>query len=424
MASIGHERSDVATLRDPHEHLVTFYERDSFLVESVVDLLRPALDAGDPAIAIATGDHLTAIEETLGARTDAPSGTFMGLDAAATLERLMVDGQPDAASFREVIGGLLDEVSRVGGTAHLFGEMVAILWERGDIAGAVALEDLWNDLAGSRPFVLLCAYPMSSFEQEQHTDAFRTVCDKHSSVIPSESFSRLSGTGDRQRSEFFAMVIHDIRTPATIASGYLNLLEENWAEMEADEARDFVGIATENLERIQRLVDDVLTMSRIDSGEFSVEPRPIDLGGVVERTVQHMRGPDRPDIRFERPRELRAALADEDRQIQILTNLLSNALEFSPAGSPVHVAIDGRDDALVVSVRDEGVGISTDDQQQLFRPFSRVGDGDGADDGGTGLGLYIAKGLVEAQGGTLWVDSEPGDGATFSYTVPTAGSVR
>lgn len=462
MEATGEARRGLTTSPHPDGHVVAFYEHDGFLVDSVVAFL-----GEHPAVVIATPEHLAAI----GASLDPPVGgtsdgsrdaPFVALDARDTLERLLVDGRVDAASFREVVGGILDDLD--GGHPYIFGEMVAVLWDEGDIDQAIALEDLWNGFADSRPFTLLCGYPMSSFDREEHTGSFRAVCHKHSSVVPSESYSRLSGSeerlrhiamlqqttnagenerlalrrkrseledaleelreSDRLRSEFVAMVVHDVRSPASIASGYLDLLKENWTELDEDEIERFLTTATENLARIQRLVGDVLTMSRIDSGEFTVHLRPVDLGAIVASTVSQVRASTGRDIRFERPTTLRAALADEDRQVQVLTNLLSNAVKFSPDGSTIRVTIDSDADALSVSVRDEGVGISPEDQDELFRPFSRLGGPGSSGVAGTGLGLYIAKALVEGQGGTIRVDSAPGAGSTFTYTVRPASTAR
>lgn len=462
MEPLGDARAGTAIPPHPDDHVVTFYEDDGFLVDSVVAFL-----GRRPAIVIATREHLASIEASLTRQVDATPGAsrdapFVALDARETLERLMVNGRVDAASFREVVGRILDDVD--GGDVHIFGEMVSILWEDGDVAQAIELEDLWNELADSRPFTLLCGYSMGSFDRGEDTGSFRTVCDKHSSVIPSESYSRLAGSderlrhvamlqqtanagenerlalrrerselvdaleelrgSDRLRSEFVAMVVHDIRSPASIASGYLGLLKDNWAELDEDDVEQFLTTATENLDRIQRLVGDVLTMSRIDSGEFTLDLRPMDLGPIVASTVRQVRASTGRDIRFERPTTLRAALVDEDRQVQILTNLLTNAVKFSPDDSPIRVTIDSDDDGLVVSVRDEGVGISQEDQHELFRPFSRVGGSGSSGAGGTGLGLYIARALVERQGGTIRVDSVPGAGSTFAYTVRPATTAR
>lgn len=460
MGTTPHGGSSAGAPPAHHDHLVTFYENDAFLVDSVVAFLAPALEAGEPAVAIATADHLVALEQALLDR-GFEDGAVLAIDAHEMLATCMVDGQPDADAFAAAIGGVLDEA---GPGARAFGEMVAVLWERGDINGAITVEDLWNGLATSRTFELFCAYPMRSFEQEQDTDGFRAVVQRHGSVIPSESYSTLADPEeqrrhvallqqeaaagvteraalrrkqaeledalaqlrelDRLRSEFVAMVVHDIRTPTAVVSGFLDLLRLHWPELEEREVHDFLDKALANTHRIERLVDDILTMSRVDSDEFTFDLRPVDLLGVVDRAACQVRDATGRRIEVDRPDGLRAALVDEHRQSQVLTNLLTNAVKFSPDDTTVRVSVEDRDDQLLVNVHDEGIGISADDQTKLFRPFSRLERRRNDVENGTGLGLYIAKALVEGQGGTIWVDSVEGLGSTFSYTVLPASPGR
>lgn len=454
---------------NPHRHLVEFYESDESLVDSVVQFLTPALEAGEAAIVVATRQHRHRFEAALAARgldVTAPHqrSQLISLDAAQTLAAFMLDGAPDPARFRTVVGGLIERVTESGRAVRIYGEMVALLWEAGNIAGAVALEDLWNELADSRPFSLFCAYPISVFKGEESTAAFRTVCEQHSAVIPSESYSKLSDPGDRLRAvallqqeasagthervelrrkqseleaaldrlreldrlrnEFVAMVVHDIRMPATIVSEFLGLLRDSWSELDEDEIQGFLSKAIENSKRIERLVADILTMARMDSGEFTCDLQAVDLGRLVERVVSEVSGATGRSITFSCEGDLSPALADEIRQVQILTNLLTNAVKFSPETSTVFVSIVHRGDRLEVNVRDEGVGIDPQDVAKLFRPFSRLSQRSERGMDGTGLGLYIAKELVEDQGGTIWVDSLKGKGSTFTYTVPTLTATR
>lgn len=448
-----------------HDHLVSFYESDGFLVDAIIAFIAPALEAGDPACLIATDAHLRAVEQALEVRgVDVEAARRPGqlslLDAHEELDRILVDGLVDRASFRTIIGDHLDRIAGGERPPRLFGEMVAILWERGDISGAIALEDLWNDLARSRSFDLLCAYPVRAFDREADADAFRAVCDRHSTVIPSESYSQLTDDDerrrhvallqqetaarlherdalrrqqgeleealeqlrelDRLRSEFVAMVVHDIRNPASIISGCLDLLLEEWGDLEQEQVRDLLGEAMTGTRRIERLVDDILTMSRLDSDEFTFDLRRVDLGAVIERAARQIEVRTGRRIAVDRPPSLRAALADEGRQLQVLANLLTNAVKFSPDHSTVWVSVDDSGDDIVVRVRDEGIGIPEGALDDLFRPFSRL-EREGVASDGTGLGLYIARCLIEGQGGSIGVESAEGRGTTISYTVLPTG---
>jgi diguanylate cyclase (GGDEF)-like protein len=187
-----------------HGHLVEFYETEPFLVDTVCRFLVPALRDGDAGIVVATAAHRKAFEAALdeaGIDVEAAvrEGRYVGLDARDVLARFMVGGAPDPARFCQAIGAVMDQASQGGRTLRVYGEMVALLWDDGDVASALALEDLWNDLGEERAFELLCAYPMRTFEDPSSAEAFQRVCDQHTTVIPSEGYSLLTGEAERTR---------------------------------------------------------------------------------------------------------------------------------------------------------------------------------------------------------------------------------
>ena len=186
-----------------HDHLVEFYESEAFLVDTVCDFFVPALRDGDAVIVVATAAHRHEFEVALdaaGIALDAAAreGRYNSFDAMDLLSRFMVDGKPDVERFRRTIGAVMDRASAGGRQIRVYGEMVALLWDEGDVASALALEDLWNDLARIRPFVLLCAYPMRAFGQGA-TAAFKRICEQHTTVIPSESYSLLGDPVEQSR---------------------------------------------------------------------------------------------------------------------------------------------------------------------------------------------------------------------------------
>lgn len=285
-----------------HDHLVSFYESDEFLVDSISQFLTPALRAGEAAIIVATGQHREQFEaalttEGLNATAAGENAQLVALDAAQTLSAFLVDGTPDPARFRSVLGELIDGVAANGRVVRIYGEMVALLFEEGNVPAAVMLEDLWNELADSHPFSLLCAYPVGAFHREESTAAFRTLCQQHSAVIPSESYSKLSDPDDRLRAvallqqearagihermvlrrkqdelqaevgrlrdldrriEFVATLVHDMQTPAAIISESLGLLRERWSKLDEDEIHEFLITGIENIKQIERHVGDLL----------------------------------------------------------------------------------------------------------------------------------------------------------------------
>ena len=187
-----------------HEHLVEFYGSEDYLVGTVAGFAGPALDAGDAAVVVATADHRRAFEAALGrAGVDVAgavaSGRYLSFDAAELLESFMVDGAPDPGRFAETAGPVIERAGAGGRRVRIYGEMVALLWDAGNVVAAIALEDLWNDLAQERDFMLLCAYPMRAFEDSDSGTAFRRICDQHSTVIPTEDYAMLGGADARQR---------------------------------------------------------------------------------------------------------------------------------------------------------------------------------------------------------------------------------
>ena len=187
-----------------HDHLVGFYETEAFLVDTVCSFLTPSLRDGDIAIVVATAVHRQLFEAALqGAGIDVGAaiddGRYVPFDAEHVLARFMVDGRPDPTLFHATIGPLLARAGDGGRRVRVYGEMVAVLLEGGDGASALALEDLWNDLAEMHPFVLLCVYPMRAFEDEASTAVFTRICQQHGTVIPCEGYSLLVDPRQRLR---------------------------------------------------------------------------------------------------------------------------------------------------------------------------------------------------------------------------------
>jgi hypothetical protein len=169
-----------------HQHLVEFYETDAALARSVAGFLAPATTGPGAAIIVATPAHRAAFEDALAemgvdVAGALAAGRYVSFDAAALLSTFMVDGQPDQAAFRREVGAVLERMTGAGQTVRIYGEMVALLWEGGDVASAVALEDFWNDISSTYDFDLLCAYRVSGFDNEDDALAFRRVCEQHES---------------------------------------------------------------------------------------------------------------------------------------------------------------------------------------------------------------------------------------------------
>jgi hypothetical protein len=191
---ISRLRTENAPQRDDHAapathtHSVGFYETEAFLVDSVRDFLAPGLLTGDAAIVVTTDAHRELFDRALtNAGIDLPAARrarhYRVLDASETLTTFMTDAMPDPTRFTTTMGQLIAQAAKGARDVRIYGEMVAVLWDAGNVAAAIALEDLWNDLATKYPFSLFCAYPKRVFDTDTTTTAFQTICGQHSKVL-------------------------------------------------------------------------------------------------------------------------------------------------------------------------------------------------------------------------------------------------
>ena len=202
--------------------------------------------------------------------------------------------------------------------------------------------------------------------------------------------------------DFLTMVSHELRHVAGVISGFLDLVVSRGEVLDERQTRHLLVRARENSHRMNRLLEDVSVAVRLGSGAFSFTLRPVDLTRVIRQTSAQLTQTTGRAIHIEQPEALPAALADRDRQVQILTNLLSNAMKYSPPGSSVRIEAEPREDEIIVSVHNRGASPSTTELEGVFEPFIRLEEADASQEG-LGLGLYITRLLVEGQGGRIRV---------------------
>ncbi|MBI4393028.1 MAG: MASE1 domain-containing protein [Euryarchaeota archaeon] len=227
---------------------------------------------------------------------------------------------------------------------------------------------------------------------------------------------------NRYKSQFINMAAHELATPLTPIKVQLHLLQNGDRGELTPEQKRAVDMVVRNNDRLATLVGEMLDVARLEGGRMKLEPKPLDLGGAVTEAVDSF-GPLAVASGVKLETHVAAGLtvtADPLRLTQVLGNLLSNAIKFTPAGGEVVVDAEAHGQEVVVHVSDTGVGLTQGQMRQLFQPFSQVHEGAGRPKGGTGLGLYISKGLVGLHGGRLWVESEgPGHGTSFTFSLPT-----
>ena len=226
---------------------------------------------------------------------------------------------------------------------------------------------------------------------------------------------------DGLKDDFLGLVSHELRTPLTSIIGYARLLrDERTSNLNTDQ---FAEVIQKNAQRLLRLVEDLLFLSQNQPGELAVELRSSDLADITASVVEEMRPEAQRkhiDLAFSAAAVPRLAV-DPARMAQLLGNLISNAVKFTPAGGKVEVSLGMDEDRAVLSVADTGVGIPAADQERIFERFFRTAIATRQVIPGTGLGLAIAKDIVEAHHGTIAVDSDEGRGNTFLIRIPRQG---
>ncbi|MCX6023412.1 MAG: ATP-binding protein, partial [Chloroflexi bacterium] len=230
---------------------------------------------------------------------------------------------------------------------------------------------------------------------------------------------------DRMKTEFVALVSHELRTPLTSIKGYVDLLADGSVGELTGEQQEFLGIVKSNSNRLLALINELLDISRIESGKIELLQEPLDLVLHI-RSVAAMLEPQiaakNQRLHLELPPHLPPALGDPARVTQILANLLSNANKYTPAGGGITVMVQRQGQMLLTAVQDTGIGMTPVEQAQLFTKFFRAINRTTQEVSGTGLGLAITRSLVDMHGGELRVQSAPGQGSTFSFTLPQAGA--
>jgi signal transduction histidine kinase len=231
---------------------------------------------------------------------------------------------------------------------------------------------------------------------------------------------------DRTKSEFVSMLAHELNGPMTTIMGFGQSLNEGWDRVSEDKRREIIQIMARETQRLSRLVNDLLDVSRMEAGSLRYDLEPLSLGELVDGVLDVHTSLKADHLVTARvPHDLPRVVGDKDRLRQVLLNLLTNATRYSPGGTTIDVAaetvqFDGRREVRV-SVSDHGIGIPVEDRDRVFSKFAMLPK-PGWVKKGTGLGLFITKGIVEAHGGRLWIDAGRDEGTTFHFTLPIASS--
>jgi len=466
---------------DERLHAVHFYDRDDELADRVASFIGDALLAGEAAVIVATEAHRALFLDRLSAmKIDVEAARVAGnltvLDAAGTLAKLMVGDRPDPELFRRVVGGVVAAGcarGRDGVKLRAFGEMVDLLWRGGNQPAALALEQLWTDLARSYPFDLMCAYAMAGFREARDVAALADVCDAHPHVSfgpgadesggPTDALAartraltaeitrrkevernlrdsirslRVAQDAERARATrmqqladelketvrvnelFMGVLAHDLRAPlaAIVTAGQLiKIREAGGGDGRNTKA---VGRILASGERMSRMIEQLLDFTRLRvGGGLDIDAKHVDMAALARQAVDEL-DDAYPDCAIDvRSVGDTAGTWDADRLTQVLSNLVANALQHGVPAAGVRVVVDGGDpDVVRVQVHNMGA-ISPALLPQVFDPLTG-GQRRRDRSRGLGLGLFISKQLAAAHGGDVAVSSNETEGTTFTLAVP------
>ncbi|MBI2863155.1 MAG: PAS domain S-box protein [Chloroflexi bacterium] len=217
---------------------------------------------------------------------------------------------------------------------------------------------------------------------------------------------------------FMSVISHELQTPITIINGYAGLLSDQAGKVETAQLKQKLDVIKEESERLSRMVENLLSASRFQAGRLDVQQEPLRLAPLIHRIVQRMRSIGlRQTMTTRIPRDLPLVYADPERIHQVLTNLLENAVKYSPTGGAIRVSAAEGPKEVFVRIRDRGAGVAAADRERIFQPFSRLDSRLVREVKGAGLGLYICKAIVEAHGGRIWVEAPEGGGALLVFSL-------
>ena len=393
---LGHDREEQEFTKEDEETLVMFASQAAMVISNARRYRDEMRSKTDLETLISTTPVGVAVFD---ARTGAPVST--NREWLRIIDVLLTPGEP-SENLRETL-----TIRRADGRELRLAE---VSMERLLRAGEkVRAEEMVFSVPGGQSVtVMLNGSPILSEDGEVE-----------SLIVTMQDMTPLKEV-ERLRAEFLATVSHELRTPLATVRGSITALLDEFSEMHPAEMRQFHSIILEQTDRMRALIADLLDVARIETGTLPVSPQPTDLAALIGEAGNAFRiSGHRHNLRIDIPSDLPWVMVDKSRIVQVLGNLLANAVRHSPEWSTIRVAARPGDQQVTVSVTDQGNGIPTESLPHLFSKFSRI-ESEGQE-GDTGLGLAVCKGIVEAHGGRIWAESEgPGLGARFTFTLPTA----
>jgi signal transduction histidine kinase len=266
------------------------------------------------------------------------------------------------------------------------------------------------------------AQPLEDDARESVKQALALAAGLEAAILDdADQARRAAQEANQARAKFVSVVTHELRIPMTSIKGYTDLLRQGAVGPVNEMQANFLNVIRNNVERMNALVSDLSDISRLESGRLKIDSKALSIREQAEeaaRGLQPKLEEKKQSLELRLPADLPKAFADPGRVVQVMTNLLSNASKYSPESSRIDLSAAAEDGRVRIEVADNGIGISTDDQARLFEQFFRSEDSQVREQQGWGLGLHVAKRLVEVMGGEIGFHSEAGRGSTFWFTLP------
>jgi signal transduction histidine kinase len=483
-------------------HVLRYCQDDDALTIAAAGFLADGVASGEPALVFATPMRREAMCDRLRERgldvdyLERESRLTL-LDARATLATFMVGDFPDAHKFSNSVGAAVERLCAAnhGSPVRAFGEMVSLLWQDGNTRAAVRLEELWGELTGAQPLLVLSSDVGGEFltvtgsaeRAAQYVEQIRLAADvavppladsdgpparslaeraaelereleerkllearlrealisrkvieeelhragvERERLLEAERQARAEAeAANRAKAEFLSVMSHELRTPLNAIGGHVQLIELELHGPITEAQRDALARIARSQHHLLMLVNDVLNLARLEAGQMEFVAEELDLSEVVKETADGFeplirRGQLTYELKLpssDAPPLI--AAVDGEKVRQILRNLLTNAVKFTRAGGRLTISVcelPANPDALVVTVRDTGLGIAAVRLRRVFEPFGQEPEGTMRHLDGTGLSLAISRDLARGMGGELSAESIAGEGSTFTLELPRA----
>jgi len=225
---------------------------------------------------------------------------------------------------------------------------------------------------------------------------------------------------EEMKSTFISVISHELKTPVALIKGYAGTLRREDADWDRQTLREGLAIIEEESDKLVSLIDNLLDVSRIQAGVLKLEMSDVAIPKVAQKVASRLQTQTTHRFILEFPEDFPVVIGDSARLEGVFYNLLTNAIKYSPQGKEIRIGGYADEREVVVYVNDQGIGIAPDEQERLFLPFSRLDSGLSRRTPGVGLGLFLCRAIIEAHGGRIWVESQPGQGSTFIFTLPRA----